>query len=42
VVTLGTGLFPDTLASQAKDATPALVLEPTADVPVDPASLPVP
>ena len=39
VVTLGVGLFPDTLASQAKDATPVLVLEPTNDVP---AALPVP
>ncbi|MEO7571575.1 MAG: NADH-quinone oxidoreductase subunit N, partial [Acidimicrobiales bacterium] len=42
VVTIGTGLFPDTLASQAKDATPALVLEPSAELPVDPGALAVP
>ncbi len=42
VVTLGAGLFPDTLASQAKDATPVLVLEPTDDLPLDPAAVPVP
>jgi NADH-quinone oxidoreductase subunit N len=31
VVTLGAGLFPSTLSEPAKDATPVLVLEPTAD-----------
>jgi NADH-quinone oxidoreductase subunit N len=31
LVTLGVGLFPGALSSTAKDATPALVLEPTGD-----------
>jgi NADH-quinone oxidoreductase subunit N len=39
--TLGAGLFPGTLSTVAKDATPVLVLEPAADPPADPA-LPVP
>ncbi len=42
VVTLGAGIFPGTLSSAAKDATPVLVLEPV-DVPVaDPATTPIP
>ena len=42
VVTLGAGLFPGTLASAAKDATPVLVLEPVGLPPIDPGATPVP
>jgi len=43
IVTLGVGIFPDGLASAAKDATPALVLEAVEAPAVDPAtSAPVP
>jgi len=41
-VTIGAGLFPGTLSSVAKDATPVLVLEPVDAPPVDPAVAPVP
>jgi len=41
-VTIGAGLFPGTLSSVAKDATPVLVLEPVDAPPVDPAAAPVP
>ncbi|MGK2947225.1 MAG: NADH-quinone oxidoreductase subunit N [Acidimicrobiales bacterium] len=42
VVTIGTGLFPDGLADAAKDATPALVLEPTDTAGIDPTQLVTP
>ena len=42
IVTLGAGLFPDTLSSPATDATPALVLEPSDEPTVGPTAVPVP
>ena len=43
IVTLGVGIFPESLASAAKDATPALVLEAVEAPTVDPAApAPVP
>ena len=43
LVTLGVGIFPESLANAAKDATPDLVLEPVDDSAVDPtATAPVP
>jgi len=40
VVTLGVGLFPGALSDVAKDATPALVLEPAAEAAPDPGATP--